>query len=118
MSEQEKITVVTQFITDDNTENGNLVEVRRFYRLANGQEVQNSKPSFESLAAYDSITDDFCQDSKALFDDFDDHSRKGGLKGMGEAMKRGMVLILSLWMIMQPICFGLIPTTPLMEIHL
>ena len=40
-TEQEKITVVTQFITDDNTENGNLVEVRRFYRLANGQEVQN-----------------------------------------------------------------------------
>ena len=41
------------------------------------------------MAAYDSITDDFCQDSKKLFDDFDDHSRKGGLKAMGESMKRG-----------------------------
>ena len=66
-----------------------MIEVRRLYRNQNGEEIQNSKPSFDSLAAYDSITDDFCQDSKKLFDDFDDHSRKGGLKAMGESMKRG-----------------------------
>ena len=27
---------------------------------------------------------------KAVFDDFDDHTAKGGLKAMGEAMKRGI----------------------------
>ena len=27
---------------------------------------------------------------KALFEDFDDHTAKGGLKAMGEAMKRGI----------------------------
>ena len=32
-TETKKITVVTQFITHDGTDNGDLVEVRRFYRL-------------------------------------------------------------------------------------
>merc|ERR1739845_21201 len=43
------------------------------------------------------ITDEFCQKGKAVFDDFDDHTAKGGLKAMGEAMKRGMTLIFSMW---------------------
>ena len=30
---------------------------------------------------------------KAVFDDFDDHTAKGGLKAMGEAMKRGIKYI-------------------------
>merc|ERR1711910_116393 len=95
-TETKKITVVTQFITHDGTDNGDLVEVRRFYR-ANGQEFQNSKATFDSIAGMDSITDEFCQKGKALFDDFDDHTAKGGLKAMGESMKRGMTLILSMW---------------------
>merc|ERR1712111_57560 len=36
-------------------------------------------------------------ESKGLFGDYNDHEVKGGLKGMGDAMKRGMVLVLSLW---------------------
>merc|ERR1711910_16631 len=80
-TETKKITVVTQFITHDGTDNGDLVEVRRFYR-ANGQEFQNSKATFDSIAGMDSITDEFCQKGKAVFDDFDDHTAKGGLKAM------------------------------------
>jgi len=96
---EEKVTVVTQFLTDDNTENGNLVEVRRFYVTANGETIQNSKPEFDldQLSEFDSITDEFCAESKNLFGDYNDHEIKGGLKGMGDAMKRGMVLVLSLW---------------------
>ena len=63
-TETKKITVVTQFITHDGTDNGDLVEVRRFYR-ANGQEFQNSKATFDSIAGMDSITDEFCQ--KGIF---------------------------------------------------
>ena len=36
------MTVVTQFITDDGTDNGNLKEVRRFY-VQDGTKIENSK---------------------------------------------------------------------------
>lgn len=38
-----------------------------------------------------------CTDTKTLFGDLDDHKNKGGLKQMGEAMRKGMVLVMSLW---------------------
>jgi len=90
------MTVVTQFITTDGTDNGDLKEVRRFY-VQNGQRIDNSKANFPGLNPYDSITDEFCQRSKGLFEDTDDHTRKGGLKAMGDAMRRGLVLVMSLW---------------------
>ena len=46
---------------------------------------------------YDSVTDAMCDDVKAVFGDIDDHRAKGGLKQMSDAMKRGMVLVMSLW---------------------
>ena len=49
------------------------------------------------VTPYDSITDQFCVDTKAAYGDLDDHLRKGGLKQMGEAMRKGMVLVMSLW---------------------
>merc|ERR1711998_509526 len=48
-------------------------------------------------SSYDSITDDFCTTQKSEFGDTDDFSRKGGLKAMGEAMDRGLVLVMSIW---------------------
>ena len=73
--------MVTQFITDDNTDNGNLVEVRRFY-IQNGQTIENSKPEFDlgQLAEFDSITDEFCAEAMNLYGDYNDHEKKGGLK--------------------------------------
>ena len=91
-----KMTVITQFLTSDGTNNGDLVEVRRLYKV-NGQVVENSKPSIGELNQYESITDDYCRDSKNLFGDYDDHTNKGGLQKMGDSMKKGMVLVLSLW---------------------
>jgi cellulose 1,4-beta-cellobiosidase len=32
-----------------------------------------------------------------LFGDYNDHDEIGGLRKMGEAMKKGMVLVMSLW---------------------
>jgi cellulose 1,4-beta-cellobiosidase len=53
--------------------------------------------NFDGVEAFDSITDQFCTDTKDLFGDLNDHEIKGGLRQMGNAMKNGMVLALSLW---------------------
>ena len=55
------------------------------------------KVNLDGVTQYDSITDNFCRDTKNLFEDYNDHEELGGLKKMGEAMKRGMVLVMSLW---------------------
>ncbi|TRY69537.1 hypothetical protein TCAL_02178 [Tigriopus californicus] len=89
------VTVVTQFITDNGSDEGDLVEIRRKY-VQNGQVIENSKVNFDGVSDYDSITDDFCTDIKDLFGDVNDHQKKGGLKAMGEALKRGMVLVMSM----------------------
>jgi cellulose 1,4-beta-cellobiosidase len=91
-----KFTVVTQFITADNTSTGALTEIRRIY-VQGGKIIQNSVTNVSGLDAYDSITDEFCADQKAAFGDTNDFKTKGGLTGMGSALDKGMVLALSLW---------------------
>jgi hypothetical protein len=96
------ISVVTQFITTDGTDTGDLKEMRRLY-VQDGKVIQNSKISPDMIAdlpagaSADSITDETCQAAKKAFDNPDDFTSKGGMAGMGKAMKRGMVLVLSLW---------------------
>ncbi|KAK1934974.1 Exoglucanase 1 [Phytophthora citrophthora] len=91
-----KITVVTQFITDDNTAEGTLTDIKRFY-VQNGKTHEMASSSFSALKGMNSITDASCSAAKKLFGDKDDHKAKGGLAQMGLAMKRGMVLTMSLW---------------------
>jgi len=38
-----------------------------------------------------------CNKTKSVFGDFNDHEAKGGLKKMGESLKKGMVLVMSIW---------------------
>merc|ERR1712200_53718 len=45
----------------------------------------------------DSITHEMCQQSKVAFNDYDDYSKKGNIKKMGESLARGHVLVMSLW---------------------
>ncbi|KAH9084030.1 hypothetical protein Ae201684P_020292 [Aphanomyces euteiches] len=71
--------VVTQFITDDNTANGNLVQINRFY-------VQNGK----NIASEQQITNSFCNQNSVSV-------ANGGLKAMGRALKTGMALAISVW---------------------
>ena len=87
------MTVVTQFITHDGTDTGDLVEMRRFY-VQDGKRIANPTASY---GAFDSITDAQCVSQKTSFKDYDDFTPKGGIKAMGEAMGRGMALVLSLW---------------------
>jgi len=87
------VTVVTQFITSDGTDTGDLVEMRRLY-VQDGKVVNNPSASY---GKYDSVSDEMCTAQKKNFTDVDDFIPKGGMKGMGEAMKRGLVLTISLW---------------------
>jgi cellulose 1,4-beta-cellobiosidase len=89
-------TVVTQFITADGTDRGALNEIKRIY-VQNGRVIQNSETNFSGLTQTNSITDAFCNNQKKLFGDRNDFEAKGGLKGVGQAFQRGMVLVLSLW---------------------
>ena len=52
-------TVVTQFITNDGTDNGNLSEIRRFY-VQGGKKIETPKTKVPGLGNYDSITDSNC----------------------------------------------------------
>jgi len=90
------VTVVTQFITSDGTDTGDLIEIRRKY-VQDGNVIENSVMNIDGYESYDSITEDFCQDYKGAFNDFDDHTIKGGLRAMGESLARGHVLVMSLW---------------------
>ena len=49
------------------------------------------------MKAYDSITDQFCTDQKSTFGDLNYFNTKGGLKTMGDAFEKGMVLVMSIW---------------------
>lgn len=88
-------TVVTQFITDDNTDQGSLSEVRRFY-IQDGKKIETPKLTIGGQQ-YDSITDEMCAAQKQEFGEENQFQAKGGLKQMGEALRRGMVLVMSLW---------------------
>ena len=88
-------TVVTQFVTSDNTSTGTLSAIRRLY-VQNGVVIQNSESTISGVTG-NSITQTFCDAQKTAFGDTNDFDTKGGLAAMGEALGRGVVLVLSLW---------------------
>ena len=89
------VTVVTQFITSDNTASGDLVEIRRKY--VQGGKVFDQPTSNVAGVSGNSITDTFCKNQKTVFGDTNHFAQQGGLKGMGAAFDKGMVLVMSLW---------------------
>merc|ERR1719291_1511347 len=90
------LTVVTQFLTSDGTDKGDLVEIRRLY-VQDGQVIKNPNATIKGASAGNSITEQFCDAAKEHFGDPNKHKEKGGLKSMGKALDRGMVLVMSLW---------------------
>eukprot|EP00547_Thalassionema_nitzschioides_P009098 CAMPEP_0194226570 /NCGR_PEP_ID=MMETSP0156-20130528/42127_1 /TAXON_ID=33649 /ORGANISM="Thalassionema nitzschioides, Strain L26-B" /LENGTH=734 /DNA_ID=CAMNT_0038958965 /DNA_START=240 /DNA_END=2441 /DNA_ORIENTATION=+ len=91
------MTVVTQFLTTDGTDSGDLSEIRRYY-VQDGN-IVHSPPStiLGPGKDTDSITDQFCDDKKDLFGDVKDYQEHGGMRGMGDSLDRGHVMIFSLW---------------------
>merc|ERR1712151_417318 len=91
----QKMTVVTQFITEDGTDSGALKEIRRHY-VQNGKRIDTPELNVGSKT-FNSISDDFCAAEVGLFKDHTNFLQKGGLKAMDVSMEKGMVLVLSLW---------------------
>jgi len=90
------VTVVTQFITSDGTNDGDLTEIRRLW-VQNGKVIKNAMTNIPGIKQFNSLTDETCAAQKKADGDTNSFQDKGGMKGMGEAMKRGMVLVMSLW---------------------
>lgn len=90
-----KMTVVTQFITADGTDNGDLKEIKRFY-VQGGKTIANSDSKIDGLPG-NSLTDEFCAAQKVAFGDNNGFADRGGMKVMGDALKNGMVLVMSIW---------------------
>jgi cellulose 1,4-beta-cellobiosidase len=90
------VTVVTQFITSNGQDSGDLTEIRRIY-VQGGKVIQNSFTNIAGLTSVDSITEAFCDESKDLFGDTNDFKAKGGFTAMGKSLETGVVLVLSLW---------------------
>ncbi|KAF2456966.1 exoglucanase-like protein 1 precursor [Lineolata rhizophorae] len=88
----EPFTVVTQFLGSGS----DLTEIRRKY-VQGGQVIENSVVNVEGVEAYDSITDQFCEDYKEAFGDPNEFAELGGLSGMGASLARGHVLVMSIW---------------------
>ncbi|KAG9218925.1 hypothetical protein CCMSSC00406_0000961 [Pleurotus cornucopiae] len=92
-----KFTVVTQFVTSNGSPSGDLTEIRRVY-VQDGKVIQNSKVNIPGMSSdMDSITTDFCSAQKTAFGDTNSFANKGGLRAMGDAFGRGMVLVMSVW---------------------
>jgi cellulose 1,4-beta-cellobiosidase len=89
------ITVVTQFITTDGTDDGDLSEMRRLY-IQNGEIIKNSVAT-NVPGSYDSITDEFCDTQKETYGNPNEHKVKGGLAEMGRSLDRGHVMVMSVW---------------------
>lgn len=88
-------TVLTQFITHDNSDNGILSEIKRQY-IQNGTVISNSITKVPSITPTASINGKFCSQQKVAFNDTDHFSRLGGMQAVGGALGRGMVLAISL----------------------
>ena len=90
VNSKKPFTVVTQFVTKGNqTEGGERAEIRRQY-VQDGRVISNAVVTVDDGEA-DSITDGLCPDTESAY------QRLGGLKQMGGALGRGMVLAMSIW---------------------
>merc|ERR1711957_905177 len=70
------MTVMTQFLTHDDTDTGDLSEIRRLY-VQDGVVVPNSEATILGPNGGNSITDDYCTKQKSKFTDVDDFAAKG-----------------------------------------
>jgi len=82
--------VVTRFHAPE----GVLIGIEQFY-VQNGQEIHH--PNSPGLGNKNIETDETCAAQKTAFTDRNSFAEKGGMKTMGEALDRGMVLVISMW---------------------
>merc|ERR1712032_34925 len=92
---EKPVTVTTQFLTNDGTDDGTIYKVKQFY-TQNGKTFEhpmyhlNGKP-------HKTISDDMCADWVAETKDGTNFLEKGGMKAVDPVFKNGAVLVMSLW---------------------
>ncbi|KAK0621815.1 endoglucanase EG-1 precursor [Bombardia bombarda] len=92
-------TVVTQFLTTgtNGTGDGDLREIRRLY-VQDGKLVENAQVQAQGIDRGNSLTDEFCaQEKRAFGGAVNAFAAQGGMRAMGDALARGMVLVFSVW---------------------
>merc|ERR1711998_807606 len=89
------VQVTTQFITNDGTDHGKLVEVKQFY-TQNGKTIEHPTYTVNGNK-HDRLTEDYCKDWVATTKDGTNFIEKGGFAGMDKALEKGVVLVMSLW---------------------
>jgi len=93
------LTQVTQFLTDDESDSGTLVEIRRVWKQG-GKVIENTDaPHMKGCLGGDSnsLTDDICKSQNEKFGDYNHFRELGGNGEMGRSLDRGHVLSVSLW---------------------
>ncbi|KAF1977197.1 cellobiohydrolaseI [Bimuria novae-zelandiae CBS 107.79] len=90
-----KFTVITQFITSDDTDSGTLIALRRKY-IQNGIIISDTTSTIPSVDPSAGITDSFCRNQKAAFSDRNTFTEKGGMAGISKALAHGMVLVFAI----------------------
>jgi len=83
-------TIVTEFRDDGK---GDLEGMYQYY-YQNGKKIEQPEYGFGSGNA---MTEDFCKKSFAAHGEAPYFQNKGGMKQFGEAVKRGMTLVVSFW---------------------
>jgi cellulose 1,4-beta-cellobiosidase len=90
-------TVVTQFVTEDGTDNSDITDVIRFF-VQDGKKIEYPDTAVAGQSkAHKTINDEMCEDIKGIFGDNNDYKNKGGMKKMSDSLNNGMVLVMSLW---------------------
>ena len=77
--------MITQFLTSDHTENGDLILIKRIYEQ-DGKRIDGGV-----------ITDMAITKLKKDFIDKDVFTKHGGLKALGKAIQNQFVLVMTLW---------------------
>ncbi|KAG9042901.1 hypothetical protein FS837_010270 [Tulasnella sp. UAMH 9824] len=90
-----RFTIITRFVTDTGTATGTLTEIRRFW-VQNGVIIQNASVNVSGMSPGNSITSNYCAQKVSAFGDAASFQSHGGFSTLSDALKRGMVLSLSI----------------------
>jgi len=74
-----------------------MVEIKRHF-IQDGKKITIPNSNLKGLDGLkSSLTDNYCSTVKSVFENDNTFQSKGGMKQMGEALGRGVVLVMSIW---------------------
>lgn len=94
-SENEKLGKRAVYGQNLPVQSGTLTEVRRIYRQ-NGKVIRNPTSKIPRIVG-NSLTQEYCDQTKKVFQESNYFNTFRGFEGMTEAMKNGMTLVFSFW---------------------